>query len=133
MIEEVKQLIRNNAPNEDLIAAVTKASAIEKERNSVQGKHHKKALCVYEVTGTCNRSLSRSIVSSLNCGKSKMKRGVTNIIVDVNIYVEIVLIITRIIVTIVINVGHQVIRHVDVTRHLRETKCDCWCWAPNDR
>ena len=62
-----------------------------------------------------------------------MKRGVTNIIVEVNIYVEIVLTITRIIVTIVTNVGHQVIWHVDVTRHLWGTKWDCWCWEPNDR
>ena len=52
----------------------------------------------------------RSIVSSLNCGKSKKKKKVeTNIIVEVNIYVEIVLIVTRIVVAIVINVGHQVI------------------------
>ena len=53
-----------------------------------------------------------------------MKKGVTHIIVEVNIYVEIVLAITRIIVTIVINVGHQVIWHMDVTHHHRETKCD---------
>ena len=46
-----------------------------------------------------------------------MKKGVTNIIVKVNIYVEILLTITRITVTIVINVGHQVIWCVDVTHH----------------
>ena len=44
-------LIRNSASDEDLIAAVTKASATGKERNLVQGKHHnKKALRVYEVS-----------------------------------------------------------------------------------
>ena len=46
VIQEIKSLIRNNAYDEDLIAAVTKASATEKERNLVQGKHHKKALRV---------------------------------------------------------------------------------------
>ena len=72
------------------------------------------------------------MVSSLNCGKLKMKKRVTNIIVEVNIYVEIVLIIIkRIIVTIVINVGHQIIWRVDVTQDHRENKCDYWCWAPS--
>ena len=56
VIQEIKPLIRNNASDEDLIAAVTKASATERERNVVQGKHYKKALRVYEVSGTCNRS-----------------------------------------------------------------------------
>ena len=56
VIQEIKPLIRNNASDEDLIAAVTKTSATEKERNLVQGKHHRKALHVYEVSGTCNRS-----------------------------------------------------------------------------
>ena len=37
------------------MAAVTKASATEKERNLVQGKHYKKALRVYEVSSTFNR------------------------------------------------------------------------------
>ena len=46
-----------------------------------------------------------------------MKKRVTNIIVEVNIYVEILLTITRITVTIVINVGHQVMWRVDVTHH----------------
>ena len=46
-----------------------------------------------------------------------MKKGVTNIIVEVNIYVEILLTITRITVTIVTNVGHQVMWRVDVTHH----------------
>ena len=53
-----------------------------------------------------------------------MKKRVTDIKVEVNIYVEIVLTITRIIVTIVTNVGHQVIWRVDVTHHYRETKCN---------
>ena len=59
-----------------------------------------------------------------------MKKGVTNI-VEVNIYVEIVLPITGIIVTIATYVGHQAIWHVDVTHHHRETKCDYWRLAPN--
>ena len=42
MIQEIKSLIRNNASDEDLITAVTKASVNEKERNLVQDKHHKK-------------------------------------------------------------------------------------------
>ena len=41
VIQEIKLLIRNNASNEDLIAAVTKASATEKNRNLV-------------LIGTCN-------------------------------------------------------------------------------
>ena len=57
VIQQIKSLIRNNAFDEDLIAAVTKASATEKERNLVQGKHqNKKALRVYEVSSTCNCS-----------------------------------------------------------------------------
>ena len=52
----IKPLIRNNASDQDLITAVTKASATEKERNLVQSKHHQKDLRVYEVSGTCNRS-----------------------------------------------------------------------------
>ena len=47
MIQEIKPLIRNNASDEYLIAVVFKESA-KKERNLVQGKHHKKALRVYE-------------------------------------------------------------------------------------
>ena len=47
MIQEIKSLTINNVSDEDLIAAVTKASATDKERNLVQGKHHKKALRVY--------------------------------------------------------------------------------------
>ena len=141
VIQEIKSLIRSNASDEDLIAAVTKASAAEKERNLVQGKHHKKVLRMYEFSSTCNRSVQaemsnkvdnsgsgkvdkrlsavdaltkQSITSSLICGKSKRKTRVTSIVVEVNIYVDIVLIITRIIVTIVMNVGHQVIWHMDV-------------------
>ena len=56
MIQEINPLIRNNASDEDLIAAVTKPSTTEKERNLVQRKHHKKALRVYQVSDTCNRS-----------------------------------------------------------------------------
>ena len=158
MIQEINPLIRNNASDEDLIAAVTKPSTTEKERNLVQGKHHKKALRLYQVSDTCNRSGQAEMgnkvdnsgsgkvdkllsavdaltkqVNSLNCGKSKMKKGVKHIIVEVNLYVDIVLTITRVIVTIVINVGHQVIWHVDVTHHYGETKCNYWCWAPGGR
>ena len=136
VIQEIKSFIRNNASDEDLITVATKPSANEKERNVIQGKHHKKALRVYEVSSTSNRSgqvemdnkvdnsgtgkvdkfLSAADaptkqVSSLKSvfGKTKMKKRVTNITVELNIYVEIVLIITRIIVTTVTNVGHQVI------------------------
>ena len=55
VIQEIKPLIKNKTSDEDVIAAVTKTSATEKERNLVHGKHHKKALRVYEVGGTCNR------------------------------------------------------------------------------
>ena len=55
VMQLIKPLIRNNASDQDLIAAVTKASATEKERNLVQSKHQKD-LRVYEVSGTCNRS-----------------------------------------------------------------------------
>ena len=56
VMQEIKPLKRNNASDKDLIAAVTKASTTEKERNLVQGKHHKKALRVYKVSGTWDRS-----------------------------------------------------------------------------
>ena len=46
---------------------------------------------------------------------------------------EIVLTITRVIATIVINVGHQVIWCVDVTHHHRETKCNYLCYVPTSR
>ena len=49
-----------------------------------------------------------------------MVKGVTNIIAEVNIDVEIVLAITRIIVTIVINVGHQIIWHGVLTHHYQQ-------------
>ena len=55
VIQEIKPLIKNKTSDEDVIAAVTKTSATEKERNLAHGKHHKKALRVYEVGGTCNR------------------------------------------------------------------------------
>ena len=56
VMQVIKPLIRNNASDQDLIAAVTKASATEKERNLVQSKHHQKDLRVYEVSGTENKS-----------------------------------------------------------------------------
>ena len=56
VIQEIKSLIRNNASDEDLIAAVTKASATEKERNLVQGISTKiRKLCV------CMRSVAHAI------------------------------------------------------------------------
>ena len=64
------------------------------------------------------------IVPSPNCGKSKMRKSVKNIIVEVNIYVQTVLTITRVIVTIVTSESHQVTWHVDVTHHHQETKCN---------
>ena len=56
VLQEIKSLKRNNASDEDLTVALTKASATEKERNLVQGKHHKKDLRVYEVSSTCHIS-----------------------------------------------------------------------------
>ena len=50
VIQKIEPLISNNASDKDLIATVTTASATEKGRNL------KKALRVYEVSGTCNRS-----------------------------------------------------------------------------
>ena len=55
MIQDIQPLIKNKTSDEDVIAAVTKTSATKKERNLAHGKHHKKALRVYEVGGTCNR------------------------------------------------------------------------------
>ena len=52
VIQEIKSFIRNNVSDEDLIAAATKPSANEKERNLIQGKHHKEKLCV------CMRSVA---------------------------------------------------------------------------
>ena len=53
---------------------------------------------------------SNSLKSELQ--EIKIEKGVTNIIIEVNICGGIVLAITRIIVTIVLNVAHQVICHV---------------------
>ena len=53
---------------------------------------------------------SNSLKSELR--EIKIEKGVTNIIIEVNICGGIVLAITRIIVTIVLNVAHQVICHV---------------------
>ena len=75
MIQEIKPLIRNNASDEDLIAAVTKASATEKERNLVQGKRQKKALRVYEVSDTCNRSGQAEMDNKVdNSGSEKVDK-----------------------------------------------------------
>ena len=76
VIQEIKSLIRNNASDEDLIAAVTKASATEKERNLVQSKHHnKKALRVYEVSSTCNRSGQAEMDNKVdNSGSGKVNK-----------------------------------------------------------
>ena len=158
MIQKIKPLIRNNASDENLIAAVSEVQATEKERNLVQGKYHQKAPRVYEVSSICNRSgqtemdskidnsgsgkvdklLSAvdAITNQVNSLKSELQgikneKRVTNTIVEVNIYVEIVLTITRTIVTIVINVGHQVIWRVDGTHHHWKPKCDYWCWVPS--
>ena len=53
---------------------------------------------------------SNSLKSELR--EIKIEKGVTNIIIEVNICGGIFLAITRIIVTIVLNVAHQVICHV---------------------
>ena len=75
VIQKIKSLIRNNA-SEDLITAVTKASATEKERNLVQGKHHnKKALRVYKVSSTCNRSGQAEMDNKVdNAGSGKVDK-----------------------------------------------------------
>ena len=54
---------------------------------------------------------SNSLKSELR--EIKIEKGVTNIIIEVNICGGIFLAITRIIVTIVLNVAHQVICHVE--------------------
>ena len=56
LARKLQSIIRSNVSDEDLLAAAAKASVTEKERNLVQGKHHKKALRVYEVSGRSNRS-----------------------------------------------------------------------------
>ena len=48
VIQEIQSLIKNNVSDENLVAAVTKSSVTEKERNLVQGKQHKKYVRVYE-------------------------------------------------------------------------------------
>ena len=71
----MKSLIRSNASDEDLIAAVTKASANEKERNLLQGKHHKKALRVCEVSSTSSRSGQAEIDNKIeNSGSGKVDK-----------------------------------------------------------
>ena len=75
VIQDIKPLIRNNASDEDLIAAVTKASATENERNLVQSKHHKIALRVYEVSSTCNRSDQTEMDNKVdNSGSEKVAK-----------------------------------------------------------
>ena len=69
--QEIKSLVRNNASDGDLIAAVTKASATEKERNLVQGKHHRKTLRVYEVSGSCNRPSQAEMDDKVNNSGSR--------------------------------------------------------------
>ena len=71
VIQEIKSLVRNNASDGDLIAAVTKASATKKERNLVQGKHHRKTLRVYEVSGTCNRPSQAEMDDKVNNSGSR--------------------------------------------------------------
>ena len=70
VIQEIKPLIKNKTSDEDVIAAVTKTSATEKERNLVHGKHHKKALRVYEVGGTCNRPSQAEMDHKFNTSSS---------------------------------------------------------------
>ena len=121
VIQEIKSLIKNDASDEDLIAAATKASATEKETNLVQGKHHKKTLRVYEVSSTCNRSNQVEMENKIdNSGSGKVDKLLSAVdalpkevnslkselreiknenwrdkyIPEVNIYVEIVLTIT---------------------------------------
>ena len=76
VMQEIKSLIRNNTSDEHLIAAVTKASATEKEGNLVQGKHHnKKALRVYEVSSTCKRSGQAEMDNKVdNSGSGKVDK-----------------------------------------------------------
>ena len=75
VIQEVKSLIRNNASDGELIAAVTKASATENERNLVQSKHHKKAMRVYEISSTCNRSCQVEMDNKVdNSGSGKVNK-----------------------------------------------------------
>ena len=78
MIQEIKSLITNNASDEDLIAAVTKASATEKERNF---KHqNKKALRAYEVTSTCNRSGQAEMDNKVdNSGAGKVDKLLSDV------------------------------------------------------
>ena len=70
VIQEIKPLIKNKTSDEDVIAAVTKTSATEKERNLVHGKHHKKAVRVYEVGGTCNRPSQAEMDHKFNTSSS---------------------------------------------------------------
>ena len=75
VIQEIKSFIRNNVSDKDLIAAATKPSANEKERNLIQGKHHKKALRVYEVSSTSNRSGQVEMDSKVdNSGTGKVDK-----------------------------------------------------------
>ena len=85
------------------------AHAIEMDNkvdNSGSGKFDKLLSAVDALTNQSN-----SLKSELR--EIKIEKGVTNIIIEVNIYGGIFLAITRIIVTIVLNVAHQVICHVE--------------------
>ena len=84
------------------------AHAIEMDNkvdNSGSGKFDKLLSAVDALTNQSN-----SLKSELR--EIKIEKGVTNIIIKVNICGGIFLAITRIIVTIVSNVAHQVICHV---------------------
>ena len=85
------------------------AHAIEMDNkvdNSGSGKFDKLLSAVDALTNQSN-----SLKSELR--EIKIEKGVTNIIIKVNICGGIFLAITRIIVTIVLNVAHQVICHVE--------------------
>ena len=89
------------------------AHAIEMDNtvdNSGSGKFDKLLSAVDALTNQAN-----SIKSELR--EIKIEKGVTNIIIEVNICGGIVLAITKIIVTIVLNVAHQVICHVGKTKN----------------
>ena len=132
VIQEIQSLIKNNVSDENLVAAVTKSLVTEKERNLVQGKQHKKYVRVYEslldptdqskqkwIIRLVILALARLILSAVDIITKQVNRlmrelrGIKNDkrgdkLVELNIYVRIVITITRIIVIIVTNLGHQV-------------------------
>ena len=81
VVQEIKPLLRSSVSDEDLITAVTKAAASEKERNLTLG--NKKQLKVYEVGGA-TPSNSDNKVDKLAAAVELLTKQVSTIQSEIN-------------------------------------------------